>query len=64
MILDIAIDSEGNHMAAVNSKGHCYIWSLPARVDDELKKMNPKHKIDAHRRQALTCVFSPDSTYV
>lgn len=61
MILDVAIDSEGNHLAAVNSKGRCYIWSLTARTDDEPTKMEPKHTFDAHKRHALTCVFSPDS---
>ncbi|GJQ84010.1 hypothetical protein Trydic_g10477 [Trypoxylus dichotomus] len=61
MILDIAIDPIGAHMAAVNSKGKCYIWSLSNGVGDEPTRMTPKHKFDAHKRQALKCKFSPDS---
>jgi G protein beta subunit-like protein len=61
MILDIAIDPLGTHMAAVNNKGRCYIWSLKSGKIDEPTKMNPKHKFDAHKRHALKCEFSPDS---
>ncbi|KAK4875684.1 hypothetical protein RN001_012106 [Aquatica leii] len=62
MILDIDVDSEGTLMAAVNSKGRCYIWSLTFGRDGEPTKMYPKHKFEAHKRQALKCKFSPDST--
>lgn len=61
MILDISIDPLGTHMAAVNNKGHCYIWSLKSGKIDEPTKMNPRHKFDAHKRHALKCEFSPDS---
>lgn len=61
MILDIAIDPDGAHMAAVNSKGRCYIWSLVSRMEDEPTKMVPQQRFDAHKRHALKCVFSPDS---
>nr|CAD7592521.1 unnamed protein product [Timema genevievae] len=60
-IQDIAIDPEGLHMAAVNNRGHCYIWSLTGGVGEEPTKLNPKQKIDAHMRYALKCKFSPDS---
>lgn len=49
-------------MAAVNNKGHCYIWSLTSGGPDEPTKLHPKHKIEAHTRYALSCRFSPDST--
>lgn len=62
MILAIDIDAEGTHMAAVNSMGRCYIWSLTFGKDGEPTKMNPKQKFQAHQRQALKCKFSPDST--
>lgn len=61
MILDVAINLTGTHMAAVNSKGRCYIWSLVSKMEDESTKMIPQHKFDAHKRHALKCVFSPDS---
>ncbi|XP_039292805.1 target of rapamycin complex subunit lst8 [Nilaparvata lugens] len=60
-IQSISIDPDGTHMAAVNNKGHCYIWSLTGGVAEEPTKLNPKHKIEAHRRYALRCKFSPDS---
>lgn len=49
-------------MAAVNNKGRCYIWSLTSSSGDEPTKLNPKHRIMAHNRYALSCEFSPDST--
>ncbi|GLH02921.1 Protein LST8 homolog [Gryllus bimaculatus] len=52
-IQDIAIDPEGHFMAAVNNKGHCYIWSLSGGIGEEPTKLNPKHKIEAHKRYAL-----------
>ncbi|KAJ8872761.1 hypothetical protein PR048_026377 [Dryococelus australis] len=61
-VQDIAIDPEGTYMAAVNNRGHCYVWSLTGGVGEEPTKLNPKHKLDAHKRYALKCKFSPDST--
>lgn len=61
-IQDISIDPEGSYMAAVNNKGHCYIWALRNGGADEPTKLNPKHKIVAHNKYGLSCVFSPDST--
>ncbi|XP_044732840.1 target of rapamycin complex subunit lst8 [Chrysoperla carnea] len=62
-IQSICIDPDGQFMAAVNNKGHCYIWSLTSGDgDDEPTKLNPKHKIEAHKRYALRCKFSPDSS--
>lgn len=49
-------------MAAVNNKGHCYIWTLSGGVGEEPTKLNPRHKLLAHKRYALHCKFSPDST--
>jgi G protein beta subunit-like protein len=61
-IQDIAVDPEGSYMAAVSNRGHCYIWSLTGGVGEEPIKLNPKLKIVAHKRYALKCKFSPDST--
>ncbi|XP_054270856.1 target of rapamycin complex subunit lst8 [Macrosteles quadrilineatus] len=60
-IQSVAIDPEGSYMAAVNNKGHCYIWSLSGGMEQQTK-LNPKQKIEAHSRYALKCKFSPDST--
>lgn len=64
MILDIAIDPDGTHLAAVNSKGRCYIWSLSGGKGDKPMKMQPHYKFNAHSRQTLKCKYSPDSSYV
>ncbi|OXU25964.1 hypothetical protein TSAR_014683, partial [Trichomalopsis sarcophagae] len=61
-IQDIAINSDGTHMAAVNNKGHCFIWSLNGGIGDEPTKLSPRHKLNAHKGYALKCKFSPDST--
>lgn len=64
MILDIDIDRQGKHMASVNNKGRCYIWSLESGVADMPTKMQPKNSFVAHDRYALKCIFSPDGQYV
>lgn len=63
-IQDISISRNGMYMAAVNNKGNCYIWSLSASSDSQLSVLQPKLKIEAHKRYALRCKFSPDSSYV
>ncbi|XP_033226192.1 target of rapamycin complex subunit lst8 [Belonocnema kinseyi] len=61
-IQDIAIDPDGTYMAAVNNKGHCFVWALTGGVEEEPTRLNPRHRIEAHNRYALRCKFSPDST--
>ncbi|XP_076666937.1 MTOR associated protein, LST8 [Andrena cerasifolii] len=61
-VQDIAIDQDGTYMAAVNNKGNCYIWTLTGGVGEEPTRLNPRHKLSAHKRYALRCKFSPDST--
>nr|CAI5845581.1 unnamed protein product [Callosobruchus analis] len=62
MILDIDISPDSKLMASVNNKGRCYIWSLESGVGDAPTKLTPKHKFEAHKRHALKCKFSPDSS--
>jgi G protein beta subunit-like protein len=50
-------------MSVVNNKGHCFIWTLNSGNGEEPTKLNPRHKITAHKGHALACKFSPDSTY-
>ncbi|XP_008546807.1 target of rapamycin complex subunit lst8 [Microplitis mediator] len=61
-IQDVAINAEGTYMAAVNNKGNCYIWTLTGGVGEEMTKLHPHHKLTAHKRYALKCKFSPDSS--
>ncbi|KAI4492738.1 hypothetical protein M0804_002529 [Polistes exclamans] len=61
-IQDVTINQDGTYMAAVNNKGHCYIWTLSGGIGEEPTKPIPRHKLVAHKRYALRCKFSPDST--
>jgi len=62
-IQHVAIDPKGHHMAAVNNKGHCYVWALSSGEPKESSKLVPKNKILAHEgRYSLCCQFSPDSS--
>ena len=49
-------------MAAVNNKGNCYVWALSGGGDSQPTQLHPKNKILAHKKYALCCIFSPDST--
>ncbi|XP_017768318.1 PREDICTED: target of rapamycin complex subunit lst8 [Nicrophorus vespilloides] len=65
MIIDLAINPDGTHLAAVNSKGRCFIWSISGGCkSEERTTILPKNKFEAHPRQALKCKFSPDSNYL
>ncbi|XP_037919883.1 protein LST8 homolog [Hermetia illucens] len=61
-VQDITISPNGMYMAAVNNKGNCYVWSLSSSSDQQLSIVEPKMKIPAHKRYALRCKFSPDSS--
>merc|ERR1712226_182477 len=61
-IQHVAIDPQGLHMAAVNNKGHCYVWTLASGQPKEASRLLPKNKIIAHEgKYSLCCQFSPDS---
>lgn len=60
-VQDVAISPDGLYMAAVNNKGNCYIWTLLSS-NASLSVLHPKQKIEAHKRYALRCKFSPDSS--
>lgn len=61
MILDVAINPTGTTLAAVNSKGKCYIWSLVGGEGDEPIILQPLKVFEPHTRHALKCKFSPNS---
>ncbi|GBP33759.1 Target of rapamycin complex subunit lst8 [Eumeta japonica] len=56
-VQDIAIDPCGKLMAAVNNRGSCYVWALGREP-----RALPRKHIRAHRKYALRCKFSPDSS--
>ncbi|XP_050298730.1 target of rapamycin complex subunit lst8 isoform X2 [Anthonomus grandis grandis] len=62
MILGIDISPDGSQMACVNNKGRAYIWNLTAAVTDQSTILKPRHKFEAHKRAALKCKYSPDSS--
>ena len=62
VIQSVSIDREGRFMAATNDKGHCYVWSLSGGSNEEPTVFFPKHKIQAHKKYGLKCMFSPDSS--
>lgn len=59
----VAIDAKGRHLACVNNKGNCYIYNLVNNLDNQKTTgLTPRNKIVAHKRYALRCKFSPDSS--
>lgn len=63
-VQDVAISPDGMFLAAVNNRGNCYIWTLMSSSDTHLSTLQPKQKIEAHKRYALRCKFSPDSRFL
>lgn len=61
-IQDACINANGTFMAAVNNKGHCYVWALSGGVADEPTKLHPRQRLNAHKGYAIRCKFSPDSS--
>ncbi|KAG8557451.1 hypothetical protein GDO81_016636 [Engystomops pustulosus] len=58
----VHIDPDASYMAAVNSSGNCFVWNLTGGLGEDLTQLIPKTKIPSHKRCALRCKFSPDST--
>ena len=72
----VTVDSHGRRMAAVTNKGNCYVTTPPTMEQDvvgaaknvDLQQSSPSStilptkKILAHKRYALKCKFSPDSS--
>jgi len=59
----LAIDSEGSCLVAVDNKGNCYMLSLAVNyLPLQCSPIQRKLKLNAHKRYALKCRFSPDST--
>jgi len=57
----IDIDADGNRMAAINTKGNCYVWSLSDPDSEQApSEITPKKKMEAHQHYGLKARFSPD----
>lgn len=61
-IQSICIDPMGTMMACVNNKGRCFVWSLSGSHKSECTFLCSRAEFQAHKRYALKCMFSPDST--
>ncbi|XP_019852280.1 PREDICTED: target of rapamycin complex subunit lst8-like isoform X2 [Amphimedon queenslandica] len=61
-IHSVHIDPDGAYLAAVNSKGICYVWSLTSSGSTQPITLTPRTKTASHKKYALKCVFSPDSS--
>ena len=60
-IQSVAVDNQGNRMAAITNKGSVHVWDL--KTSDSGKTLvEHKGKIPAHARYGLKCKFSPDSS--
>lgn len=64
----ISIEPEGNWLSAVDNKGNCYVYRLKSHDHDMASPsqrttcLKKRLKLPAHRKYALKCKFSPDST--
>ena len=54
------VESEGHYLAAVDNKGSCFMMGL--NVNPKIGCVQRRLKFKAHKRYALKCRFSPDST--
>ena len=61
-INSVDIDLDGAYLAAANSNGKIYIWSLTSGSSAVINTQ-PRNEISAHKRYVLKCTFSPDSRY-
>ena len=52
------------HTVFISYQGNCFIWTLTGGQGEKPTQLHPKTKIPAHKRYALKCHFSPDSTLV
>ncbi|CDY13786.1 BnaA09g42880D [Brassica napus] len=62
-IRSLSVMRDGTMLAAANDGGTCFIWNI-LRESQVITKFEPIHKLQAHDRQILKCVLSPDSKYL
>ncbi|EEC03813.1 conserved hypothetical protein, partial [Ixodes scapularis] len=56
------VDSSGQHLAAIDNKGVCYLFTLCAGTDNQMASPERLVKFAAHKRYGLKCRFSPDGS--
>ncbi len=56
-VKSISIAGDASMVVAANNRGRCFVWKLS---DDDSSRWEPMHKIEAHSRYILKCLFSPD----
>lgn len=61
-IQHLSIEHEGHYLAAVDNKGSCYMMALKSASGGKHGALQRRLKFTAHKRYALKCRFSPDST--
>ena len=63
-IRSISINQEGTQMAAVDNEGNCFSWNLAGGFGELPLRTPPapNYVFQPHKRYALKCLFSPDST--
>jgi G protein beta subunit-like protein len=62
-IQHLDIEADGNYLAAVDNKGYCYMFAInPALKSQSGSALQRRVKFQAHKKYALKCRFSPDST--
>ena len=54
------VDMDAVYLACVDTRGHCYVWSLNQQTEQE--NVAPRKDFKAHSGYALKCLFSPDSS--
>ena len=57
----VAVDPLGNMMSAVTNKVNCHLWNLNCS-DSKTGEVELRKTFKAHKRYALKCKFSPDSS--
>lgn len=58
----VDIDPDASYLAAVNTKGTCFVWSISlGKTLEGIMQLHPRRKLDAHTKYGLKCKFSPDS---
>ncbi|CAN8002950.1 unnamed protein product [Ixodes hexagonus] len=56
------VDSSGQHLAAIDNKGVCYLFTLCAGTDNQMASPERLVRFAAHKRYGLKCRFSPDGS--
>ncbi|KAF8048392.1 hypothetical protein N665_2532s0007 [Sinapis alba] len=59
----LSVMGDGTMLVAANDSGTCYIWNI-LRGSQVITEFEPIHKLQAHDRQILKCVLSPEKKYL